>query len=93
MTRATILAGLVLAAGLAGPAFIASAQTPVAADKKKQALMEDVMDHRTMADAHRKAAECLEAGKPEKDCHAQLAKDCKGVGIGKTCGMKHRHKH
>lgn len=92
MTRATILAGLVLAAGLAGPAIIASAQTP-AADKKKQALMEDIMDHRTMADAHRKAAECLEAGKPEKDCHAQLAKDCRGVGIGKTCGMKHRHKH
>ena len=61
--------------------------------KKPDAVAEDIMDHRTMADAHRKAAECLEAGKPEKDCRAQLGKDCKGVGIGKTCGMRDRHKH
>lgn len=59
----------------------------------KKQLDEDIMDHRTMADAHRKAAECLEAGKPEKECRAQLAKDCKGVGIGRGCGMKDRHKH
>jgi hypothetical protein len=68
------------------------------AEKKKPAdkpspVAEDIMDHRTMAEAHRKAAECLEAGKPEKDCHAQLQKDCKGVGIGKNCGMKHKHTH
>lgn len=59
----------------------------------KKQLAEDIMDHRTMADAHRKAADCLEAGKPEKECRAQLAKDCKGVGIGRGCGMKDRHKH
>lgn len=59
----------------------------------KKQLDEDIMDHRTMAEAHRKAAECLEAGKPEKECRAQLAKDCKGVGIGRGCGMKDRHKH
>ena len=68
------------------------------AEKKKPAdkpspVAEDIMDHRTMAEAHRKAADCLEGGKPEKDCHAQLQKDCKGVGIGKNCGMKHKHKH
>jgi len=59
----------------------------------KQQLDEDIMDHRTMAEAHRKVADCLEAGKPEKECRAQLAKDCKGVGIGRSCGMKDRHKH
>lgn len=64
-----------------------------AADAKSQAIREDIMDHRAMAEAHRKAAECLEAGKSEKQCHAQLAKDCKGIGIGQTCGMRHRHKH
>lgn len=69
---------------------LASAQV----DRKKASPhAEDIMDHRTMAEAHRTAAECLEAGKPEKDCRAQLAKDCKGVGIGKSCGMKDRHKH
>jgi len=59
----------------------------------KKELDEDIMDHRTMADAHRKAADCLQAGKPEKECRAQLAKDCKGVGIGRSCGMKDKHKH
>jgi hypothetical protein len=44
-----------------------------------------------MAEAHTNAAMCLEAGKPEKDCEAQLQKDCKGLGIGKNCGMKHKH--
>jgi len=52
---------------------------------------EAVADHRAMAEAHLNAAKCLESGKPEKDCHAQLAKDCKGLGIGKYCGLKHRH--
>ena len=33
----------------------------------------------------------LEEGKGEKACLEQLRKDCKGVGIGKYCGMKHQH--
>jgi hypothetical protein len=44
-----------------------------------------------MAAAHEAAARCLEADKGEKVCLEQLAKDCKGVGIGKYCGMKHQH--
>lgn len=83
---------LAAAALLSLPLTGAWAHAP-AKDDRKKAVMEDIMDHRTMADAHRKAAECLEAGRSEKECHAQLAKDCRGVGIGKTCGMKHRHKH
>ena len=72
---------------------LAAAGTAVAADKKADAahVRKDIADHRAMADAHLNAAKCLEAGTPEKECHAQLAKDCKGLGIGKYCGMKHRH--
>jgi hypothetical protein len=52
---------------------------------------EDAKRHRTLAVAHENAAKCLEAGKGEKACLEQLRKDCKGVGIGKYCGMKHQH--
>lgn len=65
-----------------------------AADKQKKDdtahVKKDMADHRAMAEAHLNAAKCLESGKPEKECNAQLAKDCKGLGIGKYCGMKHR---
>ena len=54
-------------------------------------VKKDVADHRAMAEAHLNAARCLESGKTEKECHGQLARDCKGLGIGKLCGMKHRH--
>ena len=78
-----------LAWTIAGPVHAADAQK----GHGKHSVAEDVMDHRTMADAHRKAADCLESGKPEKECRAQLVKDCKGVAIGRHCGMKDRHKH
>jgi hypothetical protein len=52
---------------------------------------EDAKRHRALAQLHDAAAKCLESGKPAKECHAQLLKDCKGVGIGKYCGMKHQH--
>ena len=52
---------------------------------------EDAKRHRVMAMAHEAAAKCLEAGKGEKACLEQLRKYCKGVGIGKYCGMKHQH--
>ena len=74
-------------------AFIPAIAQPQAEKKKHDPIADDIMDHRTMAEAHLKAAECLEAKKTEKECRAQLAKDCKGVGIGKHCGMKDRHKH
>ena len=52
---------------------------------------DDAKRHRTMAAAHEAAAKCLEAGKGEKACLEELRKNCKGVGIGKYCGMKHQH--
>ena len=54
-------------------------------------VQKDIGDHLAMADAHAAAAKCLQGGKGEKECHAQLVKDCKGLGIGKLCGMKHKH--
>lgn len=54
-------------------------------------VQKDVLDHLAMADAHTAAAKCLQSGKGEKECHAQLAKDCKGLGVGKLCGMRHKH--
>jgi hypothetical protein len=72
---------------------VAFSGTAIAAEKKADAghVRKDIADHRAMADAHLNAAKCLEAGTPEKDCHEQPAKDCKGLGIGKYCGMKHTH--
>lgn len=52
---------------------------------------EDARRHRAMAAAHEAAARCLETGKPEKVCLEQLRQDCKGLGIGKYCGMRHQH--
>jgi hypothetical protein len=68
--------------------------TVQAAEKKTHGAAEakkDIADHRAMAEAHLNAAKCFESGKSEKECHAQLAKDCKGLAIGKYCGMKHSH--
>ena len=68
--------------------------SPVFAQEKKpdvDAVKKDIVAHRQLAQAHENAAKCLEAGKPEKECHEQLQKDCKGTGIGKYCGMRHKH--
>ena len=51
----------------------------------------DVQRHRAMAAAHEAAAACLESGKGEGDCLKVLQAACKGLAIGKYCGMKHGH--
>lgn len=56
-----------------------------------QATQDDIARHRLMAAAHENAAKCLEAGKPDAVCEKQLQLECKGVAIGKFCGMKHTH--
>lgn len=57
-------------------------------DKERQ---EDAARHRAMAMAHDNAAKCLESTKPEDQCLKELQAACKGLGIGKYCGMKHVH--
>jgi len=68
----------------------AKADRKVDAKAEKQRA-EEIVGHRAMAAAHENAARCLESGKTEKECHVQLEKECRGLGIGKHCGMKHRH--
>jgi len=73
------------AAMLALPAASALAQH---SDKERQ---EDIQKHRAMAVAHEAAAKCLESGKDEKICLQELQAACKGLAIGKYCGMRHTH--
>ena len=44
-----------------------------------------------MAVAHEAAAKCLESGKKPDECTKALQASCKGLAIGKYCGMKHEH--
>jgi hypothetical protein len=76
----TLFLILLAACSLAAQAKDAPAQTK-----------REIAQHRTIAAAHEAAAKCLENGKDEEICNAELAKACKGLAIGKFCGMKHQH--
>ena len=54
-------------------------------------VKEDIQRHRAMASAHDAAAKCLESGKKAEVCEKELQSACKGLAIGKYCGMKHVH--
>lgn len=86
----TTLTMLVLAM-LAAPA---AAQSPAPAPAKPAVsahAQKDALRHRAMAAAHEAAARCFEAGKTEEQCHAELQTACKGLALGKYCGMRHEH--
>jgi hypothetical protein len=78
---------IVIAAALLAGWQLSLAQPKHGSKEERQ----DAQRHRAMAAAHEAAAKCLEAGKGEKACLEQLRKDCKGIGIGRYCGMKHQH--
>ncbi len=69
-------------------AFAASASI---AAESEQETKDDVAKHRTIAAAHEAAAKCREAGQGEDACNKALQMACKGIAIGKYCGMKHEH--
>jgi hypothetical protein len=52
---------------------------------------EDIARHRAMAQAHEAAAKCLESSKKPDQCTQGLQKACKGLALGKYCGMRHAH--
>jgi hypothetical protein len=54
-------------------------------------VKKDIQRHRAMAAAHEAAAKCLESGKKAEACHKDLQASCKGLAIGKYCGMRHEH--
>ena len=66
------------------------AATPWAATLDKE-TKDDIARHRAMAAAHEAAAKCRESGKDEDVCNKELQTACKGLAIGKFCGMKHEH--
>lgn len=76
----TVFVGLVL-----------SLSAMAATDHGDKERKEDVARHRAMAAAHESAAKCLESGKAENVCEKALQAACKGLAIGKNCGMKHEH--
>ena len=71
-------------------ALFAAAAFAAGAHSNKE-TREDVARHRAIAAAHAGAAKCLEAGKKEEVCHKEMQAACKGLAIGKYCGMKHEH--
>lgn len=73
-------------------AFALTAMFSVAhAQHSDKETKEDVQRHRAMAAAHESAAKCLESGKKEDVCMKELQASCKGLAVGKYCGMKHAH--
>lgn len=71
--------------------FLPLLAATAAAQHTDKEIKEDIARHRAMAAAHESAAKCLEAGKGEKACLAELQAACKGLAIGKYCGMRHVH--
>lgn len=80
------LFALVLGATLS-VATLSVAHAEESAKEKK----EDIQRHRAMASAHEAAAKCIESGKKEDVCMKELQASCKGLAVGKYCGMKHVH--
>ncbi len=70
--------------------LVQAATFSIAAETDKE-TREDIAKHRAMAAAHEAAAKCREAGKGEDVCNKELQAACKGLAIGKFCGMKHEH--
>lgn len=69
--------------------FLSSAFAQHSAEETKEDIARYLA--MAMATAHGKAAQCLEAGKEVKLCLAELQAACKGLAIGKYCGMRHQH--
>jgi hypothetical protein len=74
---------------IAALALSAQVFAAAAAPELNQETRDDIAKHETIAAAHTEAAKCLRAGKPDAVCEGALLQACKGVAIGKFCGMKH----
>jgi hypothetical protein len=79
------------AKSIAALILMAAAATTSVAQHSADDTKKDIARHRAMAAAHEAAAKCFEAGKKEDVCLKELQASCKGLAIGKYCGMKHEH--
>lgn len=76
--------------GLLTLILLAQAATFSIAETDKE-TKEDIARHRAISAAHESAAKCLESGRKPDACNKELQLACKGLAIGKYCGMKHEH--
>lgn len=74
-----------LALNVAPSASVFAADAPTL----NQETLDDIAKHERIASAHTEAAKCLRSGKPDAVCEGALLQACKGIAIGKFCGMKH----
>jgi hypothetical protein len=58
---------------------------------KQEAWADAAKSLRLTAQAHQAVAQCFEAGKPYETCQWDLQTACKGLAIGKFCGLVHSH--
>ena len=58
---------------------------------RDEAAQDPVASFAVTSSANLAASQCMEAGKPYEDCIWDLQTACKGLGIGKFCGMVHAH--
>lgn len=61
------------------------------AQHSSKEIQEDIERHKQMAAAHSAAAQCLQSGRKPDDCTKELQVACKGLALGKFCGMRHAH--
>lgn len=61
------------------------------AQHSSKEVQEDIVRHQQMAAAHAAAAQCLQSGRKPDDCTKELQQACKGLALGKYCGMRHAH--
>lgn len=93
---ALLLATAVWAQGDGHPHAHSSEQSAVHQAKQPAAkldahTLQDIERHESMARAHAQAAQCLAAGAAYDTCQKQLQASCKGLALGKHCGMRHAH--
>ncbi|MFC7460099.1 hypothetical protein [Hydrogenophaga defluvii] len=61
------------------------------AQHSSKEVQEDIERHKQMAAAHSAAAQCLQSGRNPDECAKALQVACKGLALGKFCGMRHAH--
>ncbi len=91
-----LLVPLVDAVGQTAPQAASRTPLEMAAQSASPKVLDehvraDIARHRAMAAAHEAAARCLASGQPEAACVRALQLACKGLAIGKHCGMRHAH--
>ncbi|RYF41999.1 MAG: hypothetical protein EOO25_08135 [Comamonadaceae bacterium] len=69
-------------------AFVGGGAVAAESDAERK---KDIARHRAMSAAHEAAARCLDSGKSHEVCEKELTAACKGIAIGKYCGMRHAH--